>query len=170
MTGRFLLSLTPLVKTFNTRQSSPCAAYPRSPAPIAPGAGATCGDEWPFWNASRTPVHGSTFFGGRKRFAPAVDAPYGIPRNAFTLACRTPRTLPDVVSTTGVIALDPLGAAPISVMSGKAPDIFARPRLAPKREDFSSVLRFMADAPSRTGCGGYTAKDVERRGFLCPGN
>src|SRR5204863_9428565 len=124
ITGRFLLSLTPLVKTFNTRQSSPCAAYPRNPAPIADGAGATCGDEWPFWNASRTPVHGSTFCGGRNRFAPAVDAPYGMPRKLCTPLCSTPRTFPDVVSTTGVIELDPFGAAPISVTFDSPP---ARP-------------------------------------------
>src|SRR5690242_9761185 len=36
-----------------------------------------------------------------KRFAPAVDWPYGIPLKLNTPSPRDPRTLPDLVSTTG---------------------------------------------------------------------
>src|SRR6185295_17397167 len=51
-------------------------------------------------NASRTPVHGCGFSGGRNRRAPAVDAPYGTPRNAWIfLSISSPRTLPALVAT-----------------------------------------------------------------------
>ncbi len=40
---------------------------------------ATCGLTLPYCFELRTPSHGSSFAGGLKRFAPAVEAAYGMP-------------------------------------------------------------------------------------------
>src|SRR5438094_805628 len=100
MTGRFALSM-PGVQTFRTRQSSLdwlddrfCIIW--ISGVLKPGSCGLCG---PRAFASRTPLHGIGFLGGRKRPAPSVDAPYGTPlkvRIPFTV---NPRILPAVVST-----------------------------------------------------------------------
>src|SRR5687768_12657764 len=54
------------------------------------------------------------FFGGMKRFAPAVEAPYGMPLKTLTSRVTMPRTLPDVDSAT---TMSP-SAAPTSADHG----------------------------------------------------
>src|SRR5262245_1914869 len=50
------------------------------------------------------PVHGAGLDGGWKRFAPAVDAPYGTPRKIWTAPSVVPRSRPASVVTTGPVS------------------------------------------------------------------
>src|SRR3984885_6789824 len=105
ITGRFVspLLLARGVQTLSTRQSSPIgsaghigsSAFGTKPK----NSESRCGERWPRSKQSFTPVHFSRFAGGINRFAPAVDAAYGTPRNACTPACVCERTLPRFVST-----------------------------------------------------------------------
>src|ERR1700722_2136250 len=105
ITGRFVfpLLLALGVQTLSTRQSSPIG----SAGHIGSSAFGTkpkksesrCGERCPRSKQSFTPVHFSRFAGGIKRFAPAVEAAYGTPRNACTPACVCERPLPRFVST-----------------------------------------------------------------------
>src|SRR5262249_31077938 len=115
MTGRFRPSRRPRVKTLTTRQSSP-AGFDVPPGPAlncrsnslllvaapAPAPGPPpVGQLGPHSKQSRTPAQEFGLTGGMKRFAPAVDAPYGIPLKTYTPLSLTPRTLPWMVSATG---------------------------------------------------------------------
>jgi hypothetical protein len=53
-----------------------------------------CGDTGPHASAGFTSVHGFGGFGGRKRFAPPVVSPYGIPLKTKTPFRVKPRTFP----------------------------------------------------------------------------
>ena len=53
--------------------------------------------------ASRTPLHGSTGWGGRSRFAPNGGAAYGMPRYTYPSSMTRPRTSPASVWTTSAI-------------------------------------------------------------------
>src|SRR5439155_26683572 len=92
----------PGVHTFSTRQSSLDGFDARFcmiwiSGVLNPGS---CGHDGPSSNASRVPAHGAGFVGGMNRFAPAVEAPYGMPLNVLIPFTIRPRTFPKVVSTT----------------------------------------------------------------------
>src|SRR5262249_36822837 len=89
------------VHTFRWRQSSDIGSVPVSGIHSGTNVERACGDRGPNSNASRTPVHGSGAMGGRKRRAPAVDAPWGTYLNAWMRSTSSPRTLPSDVVTTG---------------------------------------------------------------------
>src|SRR5579864_8262864 len=152
MTGRFLPSRRPRVKAFRTRQSSP-AGLDGPPAPAlnsnsnsllvvaapAPAPGPPpLGQLGPHSRQSRTPGQGCGLTGGMKRFAPAVDAPYGIPLKTYTPLWLTPRTLPWMVSATGSLfdTATPMAGATI------APPIASEPReMNCRRSMLSSPVR-----------------------------
>ena len=87
------------VQTLRCRQSSLIGSVPVSGCHSGTNVASTCGERGPNAKASRTPVHGVTLSGGRKRRAPAVDAPYGTALNVCTPSTSSPRTRPAVVST-----------------------------------------------------------------------
>ena len=91
MIGRLRPAVVPGVHTFSTRQSSPMGSAGHITSNIfgtwPKKSEFRCGARNPSSTQSRTPVHGCRFAGGMKRFAPAVDAAYGTPRNACTPPC-----------------------------------------------------------------------------------
>ncbi len=78
MTGRLALSSAG-VHTFSVRQSSPTGRLSRTPQMSASSGrrvpAPACGERPAHAIASRTPVHDAGLPGGRKRLAPAVEAP-----------------------------------------------------------------------------------------------
>ena len=107
ITGRGVRSRKAGVKTFSDRQSSPIGSIDTYQPVSGEGASAFCGAEWPNARAGRTPLHGLTGCGGKKRFAPPVGAPYGMPLKTKPCAPRVPSTLPVVVSTIGSASAAP---------------------------------------------------------------
>src|SRR3954465_4725062 len=100
MTGRFVPVVVAGVPTFRCRQSSLIGSVPVSGCHSGTNDAIAWGDRGPNANVSRTPVHGATGVGGRTRRAPAVDAPYGTPLNAWTRSISSPRIRPAFVVTT----------------------------------------------------------------------
>src|ERR1700733_13115408 len=66
---------------------------------LAQPARGPCGDTYPNCRELLTPVHDFGLAGGRKRFAPAVVSPYGIPLNVEIPLCTYPATFPAPVET-----------------------------------------------------------------------
>src|SRR3954447_21395318 len=75
-----------------------------SAAPNIPSTpGVRCTEARPKTLASRTPSHGTTGWGGRKRLDPVGGAAKGMPRNTAILpsGVRSPSSAPAVVETSG---------------------------------------------------------------------
>src|SRR5687768_7639677 len=135
ITGRLRPSVTDGVKTFSTRQSSPCGSL-RSKTNHS-------GTRRPIVLTSRTPVHACGLRGGRKRLAPAVDAPYGMPRNVLTPWKKRPRTRPLVVSTMFV-------GPPARVLCGNASEGASAAPAAANEEAWRKDLRFISQGGLKT--------------------
>jgi hypothetical protein len=103
------------------------------------------------------PPHGSGLRGARKRLAPAVDAPYGIPRNTWTPSLTTPRTFPDVVSTTGLLVA--LGVRDWPVTAAGTVN-----SALPASEDFSNVRRLILSGIGQLHEGACQRSDIDTRG------
>ena len=58
------------VKTFRLRQSSPIGSCRSRAKTSEIGPSGSCGERFPTWKQSRMPLHGASFAGGMKRFAP----------------------------------------------------------------------------------------------------
>ena len=121
ITGRLSTLVAPGVQRLRLRQSSPIGSRRFSGAHSGTSTESISGDRRPVSNASRTPVHGCIFTGGRNRRAPAVDEPYGTPLNAWIFSMTRPRTLPAVVSTVAPGTPFPLCAHTSRQSSNNAP-------------------------------------------------
>ena len=134
MRGTALDPLTNAPPWIQTSTGSPCAPGSgvhtlrlrySSPATTGFGSSASNGGGYPgmgavgpWVTASRTPVHGATGSGARKRRSPTGAAAYGTPRKATTPPVRTPCTAPAAVSA----MID------VAVLTGRAFRAGCRPR------------------------------------------
>src|SRR5580704_609174 len=110
MTGLLRPSLTAGVQTLSTRQFSLIGGTARpanslTSAGLRPNALSSCIARLPNSNASRTPVHGFSCRGARKRPAPSGDSAYGMPLKMLTPLSAVPRIFPQLVSTSTCCAI-----------------------------------------------------------------
>src|SRR6516162_1888996 len=95
MTGRLLVSGAD-VQTFTARQSSDCTELLFSVGSLP----TSCGQAGARSRAGRTSVHGLGSTGGRNRSGPLGEFAKRMPRNTSTPASESPRTGPELVTTT----------------------------------------------------------------------
>src|SRR5271154_1688126 len=138
MTGRLRPSLTTGVQTLSTRQFSLMGGSARpanslTSAGLRPKALSSCIARLPNSNASRTPVHGLSGRGAKKRPSPSGDSAYGTPLKTLMLSSTVPRIFPQLVSTSTCCAICRIPPRPS----------IARSTLLRRRKDCGKVGRLL---------------------------